>query len=161
MTNEEHIEQLKKLRSFHNGSYGRSINKAIKALEQEPKYCDHNICVSNEYNGIGCDECEVKAEQEQSTDAVSRQVLIEELTNIAKMKAKSDAQKALIGRCIYFIEHLPPVTPTRPKGHWIHPYEYGLALPEHYCSECKAYEYSDVKSKYCPNCGADMREGEV
>ena len=38
MTNEEHIEQLKKLRSFHNGSYGRSINKAIKALEQEPKW---------------------------------------------------------------------------------------------------------------------------
>ena len=37
MTNEEHIEQLKKLRSFHNGSYGRSINKAIDALEQEPK----------------------------------------------------------------------------------------------------------------------------
>ena len=33
MTNEEHIEQLKKLRSFHNGSYGRSINKAIEALE--------------------------------------------------------------------------------------------------------------------------------
>lgn len=37
MTNEEHIEQLKKLRSFHNGSYGRSINKAIEALKQEPK----------------------------------------------------------------------------------------------------------------------------
>ena len=25
---------------------------------QKPKYCDRNICVSNEYNGIGCDECE-------------------------------------------------------------------------------------------------------
>lgn len=37
MTNEEHIEQLNKLRSFHNGSYGRSINKAIEALKQEPK----------------------------------------------------------------------------------------------------------------------------
>ena len=37
MTNEEHIEQLKKLRSFHNGSYGRSINKAIEVLKQEPK----------------------------------------------------------------------------------------------------------------------------
>ena len=35
MTNEEHIEQLKKLRSFHNGSYGRSINKAIEALNEE------------------------------------------------------------------------------------------------------------------------------
>lgn len=33
MTNEEHIEQLKKLRSFHNGSYGRSINMAIEALK--------------------------------------------------------------------------------------------------------------------------------
>jgi len=35
MTNEEHIEQLKKLRSFHNGSYGTSINKAIEALNQQ------------------------------------------------------------------------------------------------------------------------------
>lgn len=26
---------------------------------QEPKYCDRNICIKNEYNGIGCDECEV------------------------------------------------------------------------------------------------------
>ena len=31
----------------------------------EPKYCDRNICLSNEYNGIGCDECEVtKSHQE-------------------------------------------------------------------------------------------------
>ena len=50
MTREEHIEQLKKLRSFHNGSYGRSINKAIEALEQEPKIpCD--LC---QYQGEVC-----------------------------------------------------------------------------------------------------------
>lgn len=30
------IENLKKLKSFHNGSYGADIDKAIKALEQEP-----------------------------------------------------------------------------------------------------------------------------
>ena len=41
MTNEEHIEQLKKLRSFHNGSYGRSINKAIEALNQQT--CEDRI----------------------------------------------------------------------------------------------------------------------
>lgn len=35
MTNEEHIEQLKKLRSIYNGSYGRSINKAIEVLENQ------------------------------------------------------------------------------------------------------------------------------
>lgn len=35
MTNEQHIENLKKLRSFHNGSFGTSINAAINALEHE------------------------------------------------------------------------------------------------------------------------------
>lgn len=27
--------------------------------KEEPRYCDRNICLRNEYNGIGCDECEV------------------------------------------------------------------------------------------------------
>ena len=34
---------------------------------QEPKYCDRNICIKNEYNGIGCDECEVTKSQEPKT----------------------------------------------------------------------------------------------
>ena len=34
MTIEKHIENLKKLKSFHNGSYGADIDRAIKALEQ-------------------------------------------------------------------------------------------------------------------------------
>ena len=25
----------------------------------EPRYCDRNICASNEVNGIGCEECEI------------------------------------------------------------------------------------------------------
>ena len=33
----------------------------------EPKYCDRNICVSNEYNGIGCEDCEVTKSQEPKT----------------------------------------------------------------------------------------------
>ena len=37
MTNEQHIENLKKLKSFHNGSYGADIDRAIKVLGQEPK----------------------------------------------------------------------------------------------------------------------------
>ena len=36
MTNEETIKSLKKLKSFHNGSYGTAIDLAIKALEQQP-----------------------------------------------------------------------------------------------------------------------------
>ena len=38
MTIKEHIEQLKKLRSFHNGSYGTSINFAIDIIyKYEPR----------------------------------------------------------------------------------------------------------------------------
>ena len=37
MTNEQHIENLKKLKSFHNGSFDASVNAAIKALEELPK----------------------------------------------------------------------------------------------------------------------------
>jgi len=34
MTKEEAIKNLKKLKSYHNGSYGTAIDMAIKALEQ-------------------------------------------------------------------------------------------------------------------------------
>ena len=34
---------------------------------KEPKYCDRNICVSNEYNSIGCDECEITKSQNTKT----------------------------------------------------------------------------------------------
>ena len=119
MTNEEHIEQLKKLRSFHNGSYGRSINKAIDALEQEP-----------------------------CTDAVSRQAVKEQMIKYGFYAPDMTVTE--------FVEELPPVTPTRPKGHWI---EVDLDVWD--CSECKEGSCSGNKTNFCPNCGADMREGEV
>ena len=35
------------------------MKKLPSVRPQEPKYCDRNICIKNEYNGISCDECEV------------------------------------------------------------------------------------------------------
>lgn len=37
MTIDEHITQLKKLKSFHNGSYGTSINFAIETMHKYQK----------------------------------------------------------------------------------------------------------------------------
>ena len=37
MTIEEHIVQLKKLKSFHNGSYGANINFAIDTIRKYQK----------------------------------------------------------------------------------------------------------------------------
>ena len=36
MSKEETIKSLKKLKTFHNGSYGTAIDLAIKTLEQQP-----------------------------------------------------------------------------------------------------------------------------
>lgn len=48
------------------------VVKCIKGMPsvnpQEPKYCDRNICIKNEYNGISCDECEVAKSQRQESE---------------------------------------------------------------------------------------------
>ena len=47
MTIEEHIAQLKKLKSFHNGSYGASINFAIETMRKYQKIKE----IMDELNG--------------------------------------------------------------------------------------------------------------
>ena len=49
-----------KLFATHDGHYlYEAIRDLPSATPQEPMYCDRNICFRNEYNGIGCTECEV------------------------------------------------------------------------------------------------------
>ena len=60
---------------------------------------------------------------------VSRQAVLDGLASIAKAKAKSDAQKSLMGRVMFFVEKLPPVTPQPKMGH---------------CKDCKYFEYDSV-----------------
>ena len=52
MSKEETIKTLKKLKSFHNGSYGTAIDEAIKALEQQPK-SGKWIVIRKEYEFMG------------------------------------------------------------------------------------------------------------
>lgn len=83
-----------------------------------------------------------------STDAVSRQAVKEQMIKYGFYAPDMTVTE--------FVEELPPVTPTRPKGHWI---EVDLDVWD--CSECKEGSCSGNKTNFCPNCGADMREGEV
>lgn len=50
-----------------------------------------------------------------------------------------------------------PTVEERKEGKWIHDIHYGLKLPEHRCSICGEWEYSDAESNFCPNCGAKMK----
>ena len=45
----------------------RYWDTTTQALEQKPKYCNRNICLRNEYNSIGCDECKVTKSQKPKT----------------------------------------------------------------------------------------------
>lgn len=59
------------------------------------------------------------------------------------------------------IRELPRVTPRElRKGHWIEKWDSDhLVILAYECSECGMMMNVNT-SHYCPNCGADMREGE-
>lgn len=90
-----------------------------------------------------------------SDDCISRQAVLEiydewfATCNIADRKASPKAK----------INALPPVKPIRPKGYWIeNAPEYQNIDPPYICSEC-GYMHL-IKTNYCDQCGADMREVE-
>lgn len=96
-------------------------------------------------------------------DLIERQAALEGLANIAKAKAKSDAQKSMIGRTMFFVEQLPSVS-TEKTGYWHLLDE--CSNSGYYCSEChkkvvkEGWSETVKKIKFCPNCGAKMEVEE-
>ena len=88
---------------------------------------------------------------EEGVDIVSQQ--------IEKIKKKVDEDTDLWCICEMakmYIRGVKPVYPVKQKGKWIYVCCYGDEFPQ--CSVCG--EINDVKSKFCPDCGADMRGEE-
>lgn len=102
------------------------------------------------------------------TDAISREETINAVARIAKAKAGSDAQKALCGRIMYYIEHADsvPNDNCRKTGHWIDEgfkidpdvtfYNRSTWVRTYSCSECGSEVRGSIKN-FCCDCGADMR----
>jgi hypothetical protein len=160
MTLKENIMKLQTYKMFEGeDTLYVERDDVLKLLKQEPRYCDRNICLRNEYNGIGCDECEVTKSQQLSGDLISRQAVLD-------LIADYDLS---MGQVVRGIHVLPPVKPQEQNtGHWI---EYTRVLiPEPinrreqawYCSEC-GYGNQECEDgsawlewKYCPKCGTKM-----
>ena len=97
MTNKEAIKQLKKCKSFHNGSYGEALNMAIQALEQQPS----DDCISRE-------SLRQKL-QEHHDFFVNAYGSFEDMT--FKEKARVDE----IDNCIAMVVNEPSVTPQQTR----------------------------------------------
>ena len=142
-----------------------AVMMAIFALEQEP-----------------CDECKYKTftelyfhtdpemvEQEPCEDAISRDAVLD--TTICEgISCNECSFNEIDGEsgCLLHarIDELPPVTPSRRKGHWRKTPK--AVMGEGYmwyCDNCEYEVYQDSSrdypsEKFCPNCGAEMGDAE-
>ena len=132
MTNEEAIKNIKELLRWY--------------LKEEP--------MSETVYKREAVEMAIKAlEQQPCEDCVSRE---EALLALTGMDLPTDRDK-LIALFTERIQHLPPVTPQRPKGKWIMNSDYPDRL---ICDKCNAqfdvWHWESKQMHYCPNCGAEM-----
>lgn len=109
-------------------------------------------------------------EQEPCEDAISRQAAIEKIVEHIRTAEEpyiiNDLDKAFswgLEVAIFVLSGMPSVQPERKHGHWIIDTKFGADIMSCkqivICSEC----YKGIfwgKQNYCPNCGAEMEEGE-
>lgn len=149
MTKKEAISILSRPRNMKNTPIDilEAHEMAIKALEQEP----------TTKNNLG-------------VDCISREDALVAIRNLypsmprvdfnGSLRKWADKYKPYI-ECEDAIEELSPVTPIRPKGHWISRWHAGHDLHFHVCSECNEEFSCDMETgisiddyRYCPNCGS-------
>lgn len=165
--------------SIRENEYNLTSSRIKKAVEnlppvnpQEPKYCDRNICVSNEYNGIGCDECEVTKSQEPKTDYIAhgtdgnlykltisngkefeQEPCEDAIRRTDVLEAINELNSTTFGQVVSrTVRNLPSVNPQPKTGHWI-------SHREH-CEKLGVMPSGLGSYEWCSNCdcGIDVSE---
>jgi len=85
-------------------------------------------------------------------DAISRRDMA---LNIVSFYNKATGKKKTLDFLCKCVERLPSMQPKQRTGHWI---DNKARTNLCNCSECGAL--SKAYSKYCPNCGARIKEGD-
>lgn len=141
---DKQAESEKYQKAFDNG-YANGYAQAMFDYEQQP--CDTSmeqallLEVIDKFLPIEC------------RDTISRDVMLDAIKRISL--GQTDVVKVSM-MLEEYVKKLPSVTPSRPKGHWVHK---GQGI---YCSECgKESGYNPFGasrfSDYCPNCGVEMK----
>lgn len=152
MANEETIKGLKKLRSFHNGSYGEYIDIAIKALEAQPCIEDYPTCTECEHYDKDKHYCPRFCQVIKDTLAEAED---EEVIRVSKGVLKARTGRFVVYDVEYLKKHFyheEKIYGQPKKGEWLEK-DKGIYVTCE-CSVC-GYE-TDEDTLYCPNCGSLM-----
>ena len=139
----------------------------IKTMTKLPEHCYDCPCHDRESGHCQADKgnrysdyrpfwCPLEMINDTCEDAISRAAVLEITADMGALGTQAMVKK------------LPFVNPQR-TGHWIEIAQYSDGTHKMECSECKNYIFDkgcvnsfivENKYKYCPSCGAKMREVE-
>jgi len=150
MTKKEAIEILKE------DGCGNCTWQSTNPYECENKECEvkeaHNMAISAlEHTWRG-----KAVKMMYCEDAISREEVLEQAWTLEYPDSSSEEVVN-----VKDIEQLPPVKPSRRKGHWIPVYQ-GDEIINYHCSECGIGDTNGSTNLYvwgyCRRCGAEMVE---
>ena len=174
------IDNLKKLKSFHNGSYGADIDKAIKALEfavwlAEEIFSDDWECNKDSFEVLACRKLDklniVKnidgywvlagSEKVKVGTKKMKEIVIRVTENFYQKIMEMDADKTASFNETALVEAVQKgevlnKDATRKKGKWTPGDPICPCCGEDKFKDLDADIWSDWRPKYCPNCGAKM-----
>ena len=150
MTREESISLIKSAQlMLVNPTTNEPVSDLYEALEMAISALEQNESAEKWYKLF----VEKLDEQEPCEDAISREDVMDWLEN-----ATYDDVCEAIGTNLDF---LPPVTPSRRKGHWRMDIDNsrGHDWRRFYCSECGSWQTYGY-TRFCCDCGAPMEKEE-
>lgn len=130
--------------------------EAIKEIKMvfEPAFANYIITALTE-GATASDK-----EQETCEDAVSRNAVLDLATTIQTDDFSGNEVLEIVG--VEDVKKLPAVQPKQKTGHWVREHidnpnsMFHGCVKDRHCSECgNRFGY---ETKFCPNCGAYMRE---
>lgn len=154
------------------------LEKKIESLEEDMKWGLEHSMSSGRFDRLSTTKScyqtflsmlENEAKVLEDPDSISRLTTIDAIVNtVSKVGDHDNSEAARYGatfrqhEIIDIIQTLPTVQPKRKKGKWIRkPDPYGFFDDIPVCSECGCTTKMREESKFCPNCGADMKGKEA
>lgn len=162
MTREEIIDELCRLRSdiVNSGGYVNRTNKEKEKFAQALSDVIKDLQTEQLKESPENFNKDFATESMLNADLISRQAAIDTAIEAAdKWDGGFSVERSRI--ITEALNELPSVQPTQKVGKWGRKIVDGGYNADWICSSCGYKEMTDFPTKFCPNCGAKMEEGDA